>query len=392
MGEMIDRLPTKGPRLPVLDAQRGLIMVLMALDHASYFIARVHSLEFWGTSLPVYPNAFWFWTRWVTHPCAPGFFFLMGIGMVLFAASRREAGWQEGRITRFFIVRGLLLVLLQLLVEDPAWVVGYLSANPGAMITRTGGVPGGGTGGIVYLGVLFALGGTMVFWACVRRVSSQFICVISLAAIVTTQLVTPGSERIGALYTPLARSLIIPGHTNSWEVFYPVVPWLGVTGLGLLFGRLLKNDTHRAGRVAGPAGLACILLFVVVRAIGSVGNLNDVPSGWLGFLNVVKYPPSLVFLAITLGINLIAMTAWERAEPYFQNPRNPLLVFGRVPLFFYLVHLWMYCLLGLFFAGGSGLAAMYCFWLVGLVLLYPLCYAFNRFKQRRPVDSIWRLF
>lgn len=80
MDEMTDRPPTKDRRLPALDAQRGLIMVLMALDHASYFIARVHSLEFWGTALPVYPNAFWFWTRWVTHPCAPGFFFLMGIG------------------------------------------------------------------------------------------------------------------------------------------------------------------------------------------------------------------------------------------------------------------------------------------------------------------------
>ncbi len=392
MDEMTDRPPTKDRRLPALDAQRGLIMVLMALDHASYFIARVHSLEFWGTALPVYPNAFWFWTRWVTHPCAPGFFFLMGIGMVLFAAARQEAGWQEGRITRFFVVRGLLLILLQLLVEDPAWVVGYLSANPGAMITRTGGVPGGGTGGMIYLGVLFALGGAMVFWACMRRASSWSIGVVSLAAIAITQLVTPGSEHTGVLYPPLVWALVIPGHTNNWQVFYPVVPWLGVTGLGLLFGRLLKNNTDRAGRVAGCAGLGCIVLFVVVRLTGGFGNLNDVPSGWLGFLNVVKYPPSLAFLTITLGINLIGMAVWERVGPYLQNPRNPLLVFGRVPLFFYLVHLWMFCLLGFFFKSGSGLVMMYGVWLVGLVLLYPPCYAYNGFKQHRRVVSIWRLF
>ena len=101
-----------GGRLVALDAHRGLIMVLMAIDHASYFIARVHSAEFWGTALPTYSSVFWFWTRWVTHLCAPGFFFLMGIGMALFAGSHLKSGWGEGRITRFFVIRGLFLILL----------------------------------------------------------------------------------------------------------------------------------------------------------------------------------------------------------------------------------------------------------------------------------------
>src|SRR5512143_1856798 len=84
---------TTAHRLAGMDAHRGLIMIFMAIDHASYFIARVHSAEFWGIALPVYPDALWFWTRWITHLCAPGFFFLMGIGMVLFADARRRAGW-----------------------------------------------------------------------------------------------------------------------------------------------------------------------------------------------------------------------------------------------------------------------------------------------------------
>ena len=121
-------------RLVALDAHRGFIMVLMAIDHASYFIARVHSAEFWGIALPVYPNGFWFLTRWITHLCAPGFFFLMGIGMILFADARRQAGWEEGRITRFFVIRGLLLIFLQLFVEDPAWILGDLSAGTGVMV------------------------------------------------------------------------------------------------------------------------------------------------------------------------------------------------------------------------------------------------------------------
>jgi uncharacterized membrane protein len=144
-------------RFVALDAHRGFIMMLMAIDHASYFIARVHSAEFWGMALPVYSNAFWFWTRWITHLCAPGFFFLMGIGMILFADARRKAGWEEGRITRFFVLRGFILIFLQLLVEDPAWILSDLSASPGVMVIRGGGVPGGGSEGMIYLGVLFAL-------------------------------------------------------------------------------------------------------------------------------------------------------------------------------------------------------------------------------------------
>ena len=93
----------------------------------------------------------------------------MGIGMTLFAGARRKAGWEESRITRFLVMRGLLLIFLQFFVEDPAWILGDLSVRPGAMVIRGGGVPGGGTEGMIYFGVFFALGGAMVFWAFMRR-------------------------------------------------------------------------------------------------------------------------------------------------------------------------------------------------------------------------------
>jgi hypothetical protein len=131
---------------------------------------------------------------------------------------------------------------------------------------------------------------------------------------------------------------------------------------------------------------------VIIRTIGGYGNLNEVPAGWMGFLNVIKYPPSLAFLTITLGINLIFMAIWRRVEPCLQNRYHPLLIFGRVALFFYLLHLWVYSLSGLFFRSGSGLVTMYGFWLLGLVILYPLCCRFNRFKRSKPLTSFWRFF
>ena len=383
---------TASKRIVALDAHRGFIMVLMAIDHASYFIARVHSAEFWGTALPVYSSVYWFWTRWITHLCAPGFFFLMGVGMMLFADARRKAGWEEGRITRFFIIRGLLLILMQLFVENPAWILGNLMVSPGVMVIRGGGVPGGGTKGMIYLGVLFALGGTMIFWAFIRRLSPWLIGMISLLAILVTQFVIPSSDHVTTLYSPLLRLLVIPGHTNIWQIFYPVVPWLGVAGLGLLFGELLKRDTQQAGRVAIWTGLIFLVLFMFIRITRGFGNLNEVPEGWMGFLNVTKYPPSLAFLTMTLGMNLLFIGMWRWVNPYLRSRYYPLLVFGRVALFFYLLHLWVYSLLGLFFRGGSDLVTMYGLWLFGLVILYPFSYRYDRFKGHRLVTSPWRFF
>ena len=367
-------------------------MMLMAIDHASYFIARVHSRELWSTPLPVYPDALWFWTRWVTHPCAPAFFFLMGMGMTFFADARHKAGWKENRITRFFVIRGLLLILLQLVVENPAWMAGDLSAHPGALVIRGGPMPGGGTGGVIYLGVLFSLGGSLLFWAFMGRMSSWPIAVTSVAAILGTQFAIPGPDRTHLVYSYLTRALLIPGHSAILEVLYPVVPWLGVTGLGLLFARLLQRHARRAARVALWAGFGLLGLFVVIRVAGGFGNLSVVPPGWMGFLNVVKYPPSLAFLTVTLGLNLLLMASWGWIEPHLHSPYNPLVLFGRTALFFYLLHLWVYGLLGLFFRTGSGLATMYAFWLLGLAILYPLCHWYDHFKRRKPADSVWRFF
>ena len=113
-------------RLPSLDLLKGLIMAAMALDHTSYFIGKTHIFEFWAILLPPYPSALAFLTRFVTHFCAPGFFFLMGAGMVLFSRSRIAKGWTEGRILRYFLSRGFILILLQFFFENSAWMLSLI--------------------------------------------------------------------------------------------------------------------------------------------------------------------------------------------------------------------------------------------------------------------------
>ncbi len=280
-------------------------------------------------------------------------------------------------------------MLLQVFIEDPAWMFGDLAARPGATVFR-GGVPGGGAGGELYLGVLFALGASMVFWAFARRLPDWLIAGTSLAAIISTQLATPVQGRAFLVCPPLLALLIIPARTDLWTVFYPVIPWLGVTGLGLLLGRLIVRKPFKFTQAAAFAALFSVLLFVFLRLTGGFGNLNEVQPGWIGFFNVVKYPPSLAFLAISLGINLLLMDLFFRWGAVLQNPFHPLLVFGRAPLFFYLLHLWFFALLGLIFRSGTDLATMYLFWLIGLAILYPLCIRYTRFKARTPLTSLWR--
>lgn len=375
-------------RLLWLDGLRGLIIVLMALDHASYFIARVHPGEFWGVPLPIYPDAEHFLTRLITHFCAPGFFFLMGTGMILFTDSRRQIGWPDRRITCFFALRGFILIILQLLLENPAWALGIFSGT-----THTTKPPGGG-GDVILLhfGVLYALGATMIFWSFFLRFGSAVFVSLSIIAILATQSLIPGADNAGFLYSPWLRLLLIPGQTGIWQVFYPFIPWLGLTGLGLAFGRLLRQNRNRAYRSALIGGTAFLLLFGLLRALGSFGDFHTPASGWIDFLNLTKYPPSLEFILLTLGVDLLLLFLLSKVETQLRSWGQSLLVFGSTALFFYVAHLYLYALMGFAFPNGTSFTLMYFLWFCGLVLLYPICLWYKRFKEQKPPESVWRFF
>ena len=363
-------------------------MVLMALDHASYFIARMHSREFWGTALPDYAAALPFVLRGVTHICAPGFFLLMGAGMAMLAAARQAAGWSPARLTRFFLLRGLILIGAQLLIENPAWGLAFVRGVPGTFVSRGGPIPGSGDGMAVYLGVLFALGSAMLFWSLADRLPSVTVAGISMATLLVTQWATPGPEASTVDYPAWIRMLQIPGRSGLFVVFYPVIPWLGLTGLGILLGRwtgtILGDLPRRAFITAG------LLLtgFIIVRSIGGFGNFHPLPAGWIGFLNVTKYPPSLAFVLLTLGVNALLLGLYGR---WGGKGLAWLAVFGRSPFFFYILHLYLYGLMGWIVPAGVPPVEMLVFWLAGLVLLYPLCRWYGRFKAAQPVDAFWRL-
>jgi uncharacterized membrane protein len=376
----------KGRLLP-LDALRGLIMILMAMDHASYFVAKVHRGEFWGISLPQYCDVLPFLTRWVTHVCAPGFFLLMGVGMILFRASRLKAGWIEKKIIRFFVTRGLLLIVLQLLVENPAWMLGGLGAGVKQIEP-----PGGGEAVMLHFGVLYGLGASMILFAILLRANAVTIASLSIGSIFATQWLTPGVSEVGVLHSPLLRLILIPGHTGIWQSFYPIVPWLGISGIGIVFGKLLLKDSDKLLRYAFPVGLTSLGFFFAIRWLDGFGNFHSWSNGWISFLNVTKYPPSLSFVLLTLGISFLFIFLFSRTEQVLTRIGQPLLIFGRTALFFYVVHLYLYAIIGLAFPNGTSWQRMYLFWFLGLLMLFPMCLWYGKFKKKKPMESVWRFF
>ncbi|MGA7732080.1 MAG: heparan-alpha-glucosaminide N-acetyltransferase domain-containing protein [Chloroflexia bacterium] len=380
--------PVSLGRLAPLDALRGLIMVAMALDHANYFVAKRHSAgEFWFQEPPTYSTDLDFLTRLVTHLAAPGFFFLMGAGMWLFTISRRRAGWREGSIRRHLALRGALLIALQLLVENRAW---GLALPPGVDFSFS-----------FYMGVLYGLGGALLFGSLLVGLPSRILVPLGIGLIALSNLFLADTASGGSL-DPLRALLLTAGSSGELSVYYPILPWLGVSLLGICFARVfcLDGDSRTAPRASlpwsAPLGLALLTLFVILRLLG-VGDPHAPAKGeWVAFLNVTKYPPSFDFLLLTLGANLLllgvlawVLMGWRLARVFL----HPLLVFGQVPLFFYLLHLFLYALLGILFAPqGTTLEAMYPLWLLGLAILYPLCWGYARFKASRPAASVWRFF
>ncbi len=356
-----------------LDALRGTIMIVMALDHANVFIAGQHPAPEMWTGVPRYAEALPFVTRSITHLAAPGFFFLMGVGMWLFTASRKRQGWTSRQITAHLIVRGLMLIALQFLIENRAWPIGQADGFP------------------IYFGVLFGLGGVMVLGGLLLKLRASVLIGLSLALIVATEFVI-GSASARVAYSVVERALIVPGTTGNVLVYYPVIPWLGVTGLGIAFGRWLKRDRAQAYRGALIIGLIAITLFVGFRALGGFGNIRSaVSANWIDVFNMVKYPPAIVFLLVTLGVDLLLLFAFSRVSAAAQRWLKPLIIFGQSPLFFYLAHLYVFAILGLLVGNHLGIPSMLPWWLLGLIGLLPLCQLYGRFKQQQPPTSLWRL-
>jgi len=372
--------PAERPRNDAIDIVRGLVMVVMALDHARNMVmghGNPDPLDLANTTLLLYS------TRWITHFCAPTFVLLAGVGAGL---SRSKKSAPE--LARFLVTRGLWLVLLEVTVVSVGF---FLNVH------------------MTLLQVIWAIGWSMVLLAPLVYLPPLYAGVFGIVMCAGHNLLDGiHAQRFGSLdwlwHVAHENGLL---HQEPHRVIlgYPLVPWVGVMAAGYALGCLLPRDAHERRRLLVRLGLALTVQFVVVRAINVYGD----PVPWtsqprgpvftvLSFLKCEKYPPSLDYLLMTLGPALLAIAAFEL------RPLNRLTswmrTFGRVPLFFYLCHLYVLHLvtIAMFLpslrdpafrarlfdrgAPGWGLAPAYLAWIVAVVALYPLCRWYEKLKQR----------
>jgi uncharacterized membrane protein len=368
-------------------------MVVMALDHVGLMVGRFHSQEMWAGAWTRYTSALPFFTRFVTHFCAPGFFLLMGAGMSLFAERSAARGWSTVRIARYLFARGALLVLVATMLEVPAFLLAIITGPSQPGTSPEFAIPGMTQPRWVFT-VLFALGVSTMMTALVIRARSAVWAALAAAALLATALTTPGPDHFDTEYG-FARSVLMVSRWSHgvWSQ-YPVIPWFGIAALGVLLGRWIIADRRTAFRALPWVGTGAIVASLALRAWGGFGNFRTPrDESWIEFLNFIKYPPALVFTLFMLGGDVVALWAIERAQLWTRRAGQLLIVFGQAPLAFYIAHLWLFAVIGaVAFRQGTGYAAVYLIWITGLVPLYWLSKRYRDFKMSKPAESFWRFF
>jgi uncharacterized membrane protein len=300
------------PRLTSIDVLRGAVMVLMAIDHV-----RVYSGQPAGG-----PTAAIFFTRWVTHFCAPIFVFLAGTGAFL----RGQALGDMGRLSRFLITRGLMLVALELTVIRFSWTFNFHYSR------------------FVLAGVIWMLGWCMVCLAGLVRLSTRSLAVLGIGMIVIQPVfglvprMVPAAVRVpfGWFWGFIYPSNLEP--MPGISVLYVLVPWIGVMATGYAFGAVMLRDPESRRRFCLRAGLGATALFLLVSGVIVLtqGAAASAPPALFRMLNQSKYPPSPLFLMMTLGPAVTCIPLLEGARGW---PVKVLTTFGRVPMFYYLLHI-----------------------------------------------------
>jgi uncharacterized membrane protein len=396
---------TARPRLDSVDFLRGLVMVIMALDHVRDFFNI--DARFFDPSDLTRTTPLLFFTRWITHFCAPTFVFLAGTGAYLWASRGRT----KAELSRFLVSRGLWLIVVELTLVTVGWTYNF-------------------TWSFVGLQVIWVIGWSMILLAGLAWLPLRVIAGIGIILIAGHNLfdgihphpLLAAVPATGGAPNPFGKGPIagvLSPDATPWDwlwsflhvfnppVAYPLIPWVGVMAAGYAFGSVMKRTPEERRRICLRLGLGLTVGFVLIRWLNVYGD----PAPWasqpdpvytvLSFLNTSKYPPSLLYLLMTLGPAIALLGLMDRASgPVVRF----FVVYGRVPFLYYVAHLYLIHGLTLVAAAVTGQAApgdlrvfflfypktfgfslgvVYVIWVAVVLALYPLCWWFARLKARR---------
>lgn len=379
-------LPAQSKRIVSIDILRGIVMVIMALDHTrDYFTNFTHD----PTDLE-YASTFMFLTRWITHFCAPIFVFLSGTSAFLSMQKGKTIKQQAG----FLLSRGIWLLILEFTIVRFGWMfnVDY---------------------SMVFVQVIWAIGWSMIFLSGLIFLPRKLVLAIALSLIFLHNAFdgvhAANLGEYGRWWNVFHEFGIIPlfGDVTMF-VLYPLVPWIAVMAVGYCFGGIMKMEEWQRDKWLYRIGLSAIALFVVLRFTNAYGDSalwssqGSLHRTVLSFINVTKYPPSLLYLLMTIGPAITLL-------PLLEKMRNKVgdffTVYGRVPMFYYILHIylihfismivgvWIYDVPSHYFTTnaetlsakpnwGYSLVGVYLYWMLVIVMLYLPCRWFMQVKMK----------
>ena len=378
-------------RIESLDLLKGLVIVIMSLDHVRDYFH--YSYFLFDPSDPALTTIPIFFTRFITNFCAPAFSFLAGLSA--FIIGKRKTPTE---LSIFLLKRGLWLVFAELVIINFGW---YFD------ITFTK----------VNFLVIWILGISMIFLAGLIHLPKKIILIFSCVLIFGHNLLDNIRFEGSILWTFLhERGAFLTTSDHIFRVGYSIIPWVAVMSLGYCFGSFYDKTYEPAKRkkLFNIIGITAILFFVILRGINIYGDLlpwedyGNFKQNMFSFLNLTKYPPSLSFLLVTLGGAFLFLANSEKLKG---KVVNFFCVFGRVPFFFYIIHIYLIHFLALIVAEltgfgwqkmiidaisftealkgfGFGLIGVYLIWILIIAMLYPLCKKFDTYKQNHK-DKWW---
>ena len=386
----------KSTRIESIDILRGLVMVIMALDHVrdyfhygSFFVDPTN-LE---TTTPIL-----FFTRFISHYCAPVFIFLAGTSAYLYGTKKTKK-----QLSFFLFTRGLWLIVLEIIVNNLIWTFDL-------------------TYSFSILQVIWAIGLSMIVLSALIHLSYKTVLLIGILLVVGHNLLDgitmQGSSLTSIFWYILHQRMRLVLSPNLMIAFaYPIIPWIGVISLGYCFGKLYQTNFNALKRKQYLLrfGLGATILFFVIRSINIYGDLipwttqKNISYTILSFFNVTKYPPSLAYILITLGPALLFLYAIEHIK---NKLTDFFLVFGRVPLMYYFLHvlvIHLVAIIGILMFGGEwsymiltvdvftnarlldygySLTVVYLVWIGIVLLLYPISKKYMIYKSKNK-DKLW---
>ncbi|HCS20914.1 MAG TPA: hypothetical protein DIW47_10220 [Bacteroidetes bacterium] len=389
-------MQTKTNRIESIDVLRGLVMVIMALDHVrDYFhygsiLGDPSDLE---TTTPIL-----FFTRFITHYCAPVFVFLAGTSAYLYGSKKTK-----GELAKFLFTRGLWLIFLEFAFNNLIWTFDLSYSFQVVQVIWTIGVSMLCLSLLIYLPKVAILGIGLVL--------------VAGHNLLDTRIAEGESFQSLLWYVLHQQKFLVLAPDRMVVIMYPLIPWMGVMALGYCFGELYSKEYNAARRkkILIGLGLGSVALFVVLRGLNGYGDLlpwsvqDTTTKTILSFFSVTKYPPSLIFLCMTLGPAFLFLAVFENAK---NKLSNFFLVYGRVPFFYYFLHMIVIhglAILGIILSGGDwrlmilsaenvmsgklasygySLPVVYLVWIGVVLLLYPLSYWYMKYKAKNK-DKQW---